>query len=225
MIIAPAVLLDLDGTLTEPYEGISRSVVHALAQFGVPAPDEATLRSYIGPPMIESFRAVFGGDEAKAEAALGHYRHRFGERGLFENAVFDGIPEAISDLRREGVRIVLATSKPRFYAVQILEHFGLMPLFDAAHGSELDGRNNHKTDLIAHIIDAERVDPARAVMVGDRRHDVIGARANGVRCIAVEWGYGTDAEFAECLPDRRIGSVGDLAPAVLEMLRGAGGPA
>lgn len=218
MSVAPTVLLDLDGTLTEPYEGISRSVIHALAQFGVAAPDEATLRSYIGPPMIDSFRAVFGGDEAKAEAALGHYRQRFGERGLFENAVFDGIPEAIRQLRGHGVRIVLATSKPRYYAVQILEHFGLLALFDAAHGSELDGRNNHKRDLIAHIIEVEGVDPRHAVMVGDRRHDVIGARANGVRCIAVEWGYGTDAEFAECRPDRRIGTVAELAPAVIEML-------
>lgn len=215
---APAVLLDLDGTLTEPYEGISRSIVHALRMLGHPEPDAATLRTWIGPPLIESFRIAFNGDEARAEAALAHYRQRFGERGLYENAVFDGIPEAIAEMRDAGVRIILATSKPRFYAVPILEHFGLMPLFDAAHGSELDGRNNDKADLIAHIVEVEKVDPRRAVMVGDRKHDVIGARANGIRSLAVDWGYGSEAEFTDCRPDHRVGRVDELAPTVLALL-------
>ncbi len=215
--VAGTVLLDLDGTLTDPFPGISRSILHALAEMDEPPLDEEALRGWIGPPLIDSFHTLFG-DAARAARGVALYRERFAETGLFENAVFDGIPAALETLKASGFALVLATSKPRVFATRIVGHFGLDACLDAVHGAELDGTRSDKAELIAHAIVSEGIDPRRAVMVGDRRHDIDGARANGVRAIGVAWGYGTAGELATAAPDRIVEAVADLPPIVAEVL-------
>ncbi len=187
-------LVDLDGTLTDPAEGIVGSFRDALVAMGRHAPPAAELTWIIGPPLRRSFAELLGGPE-DAEAALAVYRARYGSTGLFEASVYDGVPQALEALRRAGARLVLCTSKPRVYAVRILERFGLDRAFDAAYGAELDGRFDDKGDLIARILAEEAIAPETCVMWGDRKHDVIGAGRHGIPTIGALWGYGGEAEL------------------------------
>lgn len=214
----PTALVDLDGTLTDPYPGISASILYALEKLERPAADELALRAAIGPPLEGSFAAMLDGDPILAKRALGHYRDRFGTVGLFENAVYEGIPEALSALRDAGVQMFLASSKPRVFCERILDHFDLTKFFSMVHGSEFDGLRSDKSDLVAHILSVEAIDPRRCVMIGDRRYDIEGARSNRIKVAAVGWGYGTAEEFETFPPDAIVPHVGDLAPAVLKLL-------
>lgn len=189
-------LFDLDGTLTDPFHGITRCISHALLELGRTAPPQVDLRWCIGPPLKSSFAKLLASDDDRlTEEAVAIYRERFGTVGLFENNVYEGIPEALEALQGMGHRLYVATSKPTVYAKQIVEHFGLQPYFRAVHGSELDGTRSDKTVLIAHILKREAIAPSETRMVGDREHDMIGAKANGVCGIGVLWGYGTQAEL------------------------------
>ncbi len=187
-------LVDLDGTLTDPAQGIVGSFRHALEAMGKVAPPAEGLTWIIGPPLRRSFAELLGGPEM-VEAALGAYRDRYGTVGLFEAFVYDGVPEALGALKVGGVRLILCTSKPRVYAIRILHHFSLAGFFDAAYGAELDGRFDDKGDLIAHILAEERLLPGALVMLGDRKHDVIGAARHGIPTIGALWGYGGEAEL------------------------------
>jgi phosphoglycolate phosphatase len=192
----PAVLFDLDGTMTDPFEGITRSIQYALEKLGRTAPAADDLRWCIGPPLVHAFKILLETeDEAGPNQAILLYREHYTTIGKFENRVIDGIPQALETLAESGHRLIVATSKPRSYTLDILDHFGLARHFDAVHGSELDGRNSEKTDLIRHIIRQEAVEPATAIMIGDRMHDIIGANANEVASIGVLWGYGDRAEL------------------------------
>jgi phosphoglycolate phosphatase len=197
-------LFDLDGTLTNPKAGITRSIQYALERLGRPVPEADELTWMIGPPLIASFTKLLGSSD-DAQEALRLYRERFGETGLFENEVYAGIPALLQNLQEKGVRLFVATSKPHVFARRILDHFDLSHFFIEIYGSELDNRNADKRDLIRHILDQEKFDPARAVMIGDREHDVIGARANDIATIGVTWGYGSRRELldagAACLVD------------------------
>lgn len=214
---APTALLDLDGTLTDPYPGISGSILYAIDRLGRPPVDDATLRAAIGPPLEASFAAMLG-DAVLARQALAYYRERYAPVGLYENKVFDGIPEALGELKRAGVQLFVASSKPRVFCERIIEHFGLGSFFVRVHGSELDGARTDKGELIAHVLQTEAIDPAGAVMVGDRRHDIGGARKNGLRSIAVGWGYGSAEEFAEAGPDEVVDAVPALVGAIRRQL-------
>jgi phosphoglycolate phosphatase len=187
-------LVDLDGTLTDPADGIIGSFRYALEAVGRPASSAEDLTSIIGPPLRRSFADRLGGPEA-AEAALQFYRARYGTTGLFEAIVYEGAPDALAALRSNGARLMLCTSKPVIDARRILERFGLACFFDAAYGAELDGRFDDKGDLIAHILADERLEPGACAMLGDRKHDVIGAARNGVPTIGALWGYGGEAEL------------------------------
>jgi phosphoglycolate phosphatase len=189
-------LFDLDGTLTDPKTGITRSIQYALDKLGQPVPDADALTWMIGPPLIASFTKLLGSPEGAPEA-LRLYRERFSVTGLFENVVYAGIPALLQDLQGKGIRLFVATSKPHVYARRILEHFDLSQFFSEIYGSELDNRNADKRDLIRHILDKERFDPAGAVMIGDRKHDAIGAKANGLASIGVTWGYGSREELLD----------------------------
>jgi phosphoglycolate phosphatase len=190
------ILFDLDGTLTDPKVGILTSVQHALRQLGEPVPPMEELHWCIGPPLKNAFLTMFGPDQPERVAeAVGHFRERFGEVGLFENEVYPGIPGLLAALRQDGHRLHVATSKPRVFAVRILDHFGLAEFFASVNGSELDGALSDKAELIAHIIADRDLDPADTVMIGDREHDMIGAVANGVSGLGVLWGYGTRHEL------------------------------
>ena len=187
-------LVDLDGTLTDPAEGIVGSFRHALEAMGRPAPPSEDLTWIIGPALRRSFANRLGGPE-DAEAALAVYRERYGSVGLFEAFVYDGVPATLDALRRAGARLVLCTSKPRVFAVRILERFGLDRPFDAVYGADLDGRFDDKGDLIAHILAEQRIAPEACAMWGDRKHDVVGAARHGIPTIGALWGYGGEAEL------------------------------
>ena len=189
-----ALLVDLDGTLTDPAEGIIGGFRLALEAMGRNPPPAADLGWIIGPPLRGCF-AKFPGDEADREEALKVYRGRYGTVGLFEAVVYDGVDEALTALRAGGARLFLCTVKPIVYAERILGHFNLDRHFEAAYGDELGGRFQDKADLVAHILDAERLSSADCSMWGDRVHDVLAASRHGIPAIGALWGYGGAAEL------------------------------
>lgn len=195
------ILFDLDGTLTDPREGITRCIQHGLQELGHPAPPADELLWCIGPSLKGSFEKLLGDDADKAAEGVRLYRERFSTIGMFENQVYDGVEEMLKVLTQAGKRLILATAKPHVYAIPILEHFGLDSFFDCMYGSELNGRFTDKTELIAHILDDADLKPGTALMVGDRGLDIIGAHSNALKAIAVLYGYGTREELAETDPD------------------------
>lgn len=212
------VFLDLDGTLTDPKPGITRSIVHALEALGLDAPDPDSLAWAIGPALVDTFAQL---GVADPQAALGHYRARYAQVGLFENRVYEGIPEALTDLRDAGHRLFIATAKPHAYARRITAHFGLAPFFEAEFGPELDGTRNDKGALLAHARAVLRLGDVPALMVGDRKHDHRAARATGMAALAVRWGYGDDSEHA--LADEVCDTPFGLAEAVRTLTARGGG--
>ena len=189
-----AVYFDLDGTLTDPKPGITRCIRYALDELGHHAPPEDELTWCIGPPLRASLKTLVGTDEL-AEAALALYRKRFSETGLFENSVYPYIEGVLAALRQSGCRLFVATSKPAIYAERIISHFGLSAYFERVFGSELDGVRSDKTELLGYALAETSVDSTGAVMIGDRRHDMIGARNNRMTAIGVLYGYGHAEEL------------------------------
>lgn len=193
---APAVVFDLDGTLTDPGVGITRCIQHALASLGAAPPAAEDLLWCIGPPLQLSFPRLLGtGDPDRVAAAIASYRERFATVGLYENVLYPGVPELLDGLHDRGYRIYLATSKPRVFALRILDHFQIAHRFHGIHGSELDGTRVDKAELLAHLMAVEGLEPADMVMVGDREHDMVGGARCGVRCLGVTYGYGSEAEL------------------------------
>lgn len=191
-----AVFFDLDGTLTDPKPGITECIRHALGGVGRTPPPADELLWCIGPPLSASFATLLETtDDTLIARSLALYRERFGTVGLYENAVYPGIPEAVAAVRAAGFATFVATSKPHVYARRIVEHFRLDTLFDGVYGSEMDGTRVEKADLIAYALAEERLAAGRVLMIGDRQHDMIGARRCGVRAIGVSYGYGSEAEL------------------------------
>lgn len=189
-------LFDLDGTLTNPFAGITRCIGYALNMLDRESPPAESLHWCIGPPLKDSFaRLLSSDDDAITEKAVAFYRERFSTVGLFENEVYDGIPEALEALQKNGHMLYVATSKPAVYAERIIVHFGLQRYFKCVFGSELDGTRSNKTSLISHILKRELIAPSETSMVGDRGHDIIGAIENGIYGFGVLWGYGTKDEL------------------------------
>jgi phosphoglycolate phosphatase len=191
-----AIYFDLDGTLTDPKPGITRSIQYALRKLDRAAPAEDELTWCIGPPLRTSLKKLVGADDL-ADKALSLYRERFADIGLFENEIYPGIEDTLSTLARSGRRLFVATSKPGVYAERIIDHFKLRVYFERVFGSELDGRRSEKTDLLGYALQAARIDPSQAMMIGDRSHDMIGARNNGMTAIGVLYGYGSEEELRE----------------------------
>ncbi len=195
-------LFDLDGTLTDPFDGITRSVQYALEKLGQPVPTQADLSWVIGPPLRRNFaRLLDTGDTARIEAAVEAYRERFGTIGLFENAPYDGITTALDTLRGMGHRLFVVTAKPQGYAEQILAHFELTPRFESVSGSAMDGSLDDKAVQIDLLRERFSLDATHCVMIGDRDNDLLAARRAGVKSLAVTWGYGPADELAACDPD------------------------
>jgi phosphoglycolate phosphatase len=187
---------DLDGTLTDPFEGITKCIVHALVKLGRPAPCQESLRWCIGPPLKNSLATLLASDDDQlAEKALAIYRERFGLVGLFENEVYKDIPDVLGVLKEMGHSLYVATSKPTVYAERIVNHFGLRGYFKGIYGSELDGTRTDKTSLISHILQRESIASSETFMIGDRKHDMIAAKVNEVFGLGVLWGYGTREEL------------------------------
>ena len=189
-----AVYFDLDGTLTDPKPGITRSIQYALTRLDLAAPPEDELTWCIGPPLRASLMKLLGTDDL-ADRALLLYRERFADIGLFENDVYPGIEDTLSAFAGSGRRLFVATSKPGVYAERIIDHFKLRVYFERVFGSELDGTRADKTDLLGYALRSAGVDPATAMMIGDRSHDMVGARNNGMTALGVLYGYGSEAEL------------------------------
>lgn len=204
------ILFDLDGTLTDPGEGITNSVAYALEKWHIQEPDRTKLYRFIGPPLDESFMKYYGFSWAQAQRAVEYYREYFQDRGIFENEVYEGIEELLQKLKAAGKQIILATSKPEEYAKRILIHFGLNRYFDFVAGATMDGKRQKKADVIFYALaNCGITDLARVVMIGDREHDVLGARQAGVDSIGVLYGYGDRQELeaagATCIADTVAG--------------------
>lgn len=199
------ILFDLDGTLTDPQPGITRSIQYALEKLGKPVPAADDLLWCIGPPLQESLRKMLGPDADKAETALSIYRERYREVGKFENMVYAGIPETLTGLNRQGFNLFVATSKPYVFANEILAHFDLLRFFKRVYGSELDNSLVDKGELIAYILKRETVLTTTTMMVGDRSHDILGAKKHRLYSLGVTYGYGTIEELvgagADCIVD------------------------
>jgi phosphoglycolate phosphatase len=191
------VLLDLDGTVTDPLEGIAGCIRHAMRCMRLEAPNEDELRGAIGPPLRQSFARLLSrrGAEARVEEAMRSYRERFSTVGLLENRVYPGVPEMLSELNAAGCRLFIATSKPTVFARRIVDHFELSGHFADVYGSELDGRLENKADLIRFLLEEEGIAANDVAMIGDRSHDVVGAKANGILSVGVLWGYGSREEL------------------------------
>ena len=208
----PCIFFDLDGTLTDPAEGITNAVAYALAKWDIVVEDKQTLIPFIGPPLAESFQQFYGFSEADAALCVQYYREYFPNKGIYENRVYEGIPELLAMLQQSGKKLVLATSKPAVYAVRILEQFQLSSYFSFVSGSELDGTRVKKAEVIAYALEKCGIDnPEQVVMVGDREHDVLGAHALGIQCIGVLFGYGDEHELTTAKADMLVSSVEELA--------------
>ena len=213
-----AILFDLDGTLTDSRPGIINSALHAFRRFNetaggdLPIPAPEALAFLLGPPLLESFAKLAGPHKAAALVAL--YRERYEPIGMLENSVYSGIVLALETLGAQGHRLFVATSKPEVYARRILDHFGLSRWFVAIHGSERDGTRANKGELIAYVLKSHAIEPPKAVMIGDREHDALGAKANGLRAIGALWGYGSREELRAAGADPLVESPSRLADAV-----------
>ncbi|MCV6546525.1 MAG: HAD-IA family hydrolase [Cohaesibacter sp.] len=194
------VFFDLDGTLTDPKPGIVGSIRYALDQLGI-TEQPHDLDWCIGPPLQESFVQMV--PEHLVDEAIVAYRHRFSDVGLYENRVYDGVEEMLQIVRDCGGELFVATSKPHIFARKILDHFGLSPFFSHIFGSELDGTHANKAELLAYALQQSGVDPHCSLMIGDRKHDIVGAHANGIASAGVLWGYGSRCELqqagAQCI--------------------------
>lgn len=202
---------DLDGTLTDPGIGITNSVMYALEKYNIRVEERSSLYPFIGPPLIESFMKFYGFDEEKATQAVNYYREYFGVTGLFENEVYDGMEHLLSWCVNQGYQLVLATSKPEHFAVEIMEHFNLAQYFKEMCGSRLDASLETKADVIRCAMQRCQIEnPGEILMIGDRMHDIIGAHECGIECASVCWGYGNKEEFNKYNTDHIIETLEEL---------------
>ena len=192
------VLFDLDGTLTDPGVGITNSVAYALKAFGIENTDRTELYKFIGPPLKDSFSKYYALSETDCEKAVFEYRVYFKEKGMFENTVYGNVPEMLKSLKAAGKRLVIATSKPEEFAITILKHFDLYKYFDFVCGASMDGKRSIKGDVIKYALEKCNItDLNKTVMIGDREHDIIGAKSVGIDSIGVLYGYGSLEELTK----------------------------
>lgn len=206
------VLFDLDGTLTDPGLGITNSVMYSLNKFGIKAEDRTPLYKFIGPPLKESYAKYYHFSGEDLNRAVVYYREYFSEKGIFENVLYDGMAEVLDRIKSSGRKIILATSKPDKFAIQILEYFGIDRYFDFVAAATMDETRTAKADVIAYAIESCSItDLESTVMVGDRENDILGARANGIDSIGVLYGYGGREELQSAGATYLAESVADIA--------------
>ena len=197
-----AILFDLDGTLTDSSVGITKSVIYALKKYGIEEEDQKKLYAFIGPPLTESFQKFYGFSAEQSIEAVEYYREYYREIGIFENKVYEGMKETLRQLKEKGKRLMVATSKPEPFARRIIRHFGLASYFEYVAGMELDGGRGTKAEVIAYALQSCGIDDrGKTVMVGDREHDVIGAKKEGLDCIGVLYGFGSREELEKAGAD------------------------
>lgn len=210
---------DLDGTLTDPALGITNSFKHALKYFGIEIPSYETLCSFIGPPLPDTFKTQFGFDEVKAAEGVKKYREYFGTTGLLENSVYPGIPELLEELTQAGKKLVVATSKPEEYSVRIIDHFGLSRYFENVCGSLMNETRSKKDEVIAYAIERNHIsDKSKILMIGDRKHDILGAKKVGLKSCGVLFGYGSREELETAGADFIAADIAELKALFLGIL-------
>ena len=207
-----AILFDLDGTLTESGEGITKSVQYALGKLGKPEEDLEKLKVFIGPPLMEQFMKYVDLDEETAKKAVEYYRERYSEKGIFENRPYPGVEDMLKELKRKKYLLTVASSKPEYYVKQILDHFQLTGYFDEIVGSEMNGERTNKAEVIEETLSRLHMSDKRdqVIMIGDKEHDVFGARKAGLKCIAVSYGYGTEEELKNAAPFKTVASTDEI---------------
>jgi len=194
------ILFDLDGTLTDPKLGITKSVQYALRKFDIHVENLDELVPFIGPPLANSFMEVYHFDADQAKQAVAYYREYFKDTGIYENDIYPGIHKLLAMLQEEKRRLIVATSKPTVFAKRVIAHFELDMYFDEVCGSNLDGTMSDKAEIIQSILERYQLEREHVIMIGDRKHDIIGAHKNDVASIGVEYGYGTREEIAQVEP-------------------------
>ncbi len=208
---------DLDGTLTDPALGITNSFIHALKYFNIEIPSYEKLCSFIGPPLPETFKSQFGFSEKKAMEGVKKYREYFADKGLLENSVYPGIQELLTSLKEAGKKLVVATSKPEEYSVRIIEHFGLSQYFENVCGSLMNESRSKKDEVINYAIERNKItDPSKILMIGDRKHDILGAKKCGLKSCGVLFGYGSREELQTAGADFIAANVSELQKICLE---------
>lgn len=205
------ILFDLDGTLVNSYEGITKSICHAMEQLGQPMPGKDLLLPCIGPPLIDSFQQIMGLDYELAIKAVKIYRDRYSKTGKFELSPYEGIQELLEGLNQRGHTLYVATSKPQPVAEEIIDHTGLSPYFKKVYGACLDGRFNNKAELLSHLLQQESLDKTTTLMVGDRKFDLLGAAANNMASLGVSYGFGSVEELQEYKATYIAASPADIA--------------
>ena len=207
-------LFDLDGTLTDPKIGITTCVQYALRHFGIEEPDLDKLEGFIGPPLADSFQQFYGFNEKQAKEAIQAYRERFNTVGLYENEIYPGIPEMLARLKNAGKKLAVASSKPTVYVQKILQHFGIEQYFDVIVGSELDGTRSQKEEVIKEALrqlyQGEKIENDKAVMIGDRKFDIQGAKEFGLISVGVSFGYASPGELEQADADYIADTVAEL---------------
>ncbi len=212
------VFFDLDGTITDSGDGIKNSAAYALNKFGIPVPSRDELNKFIGPPLVGSFRNMFGMSDEDADLAVVYYREYYAVKGIFENALYDGVTDMLEATKKAGKTIVLATSKPEIYANQILKYFGIYDYFTHVCGAEMDHKRTDKHEVIEYALETAGVtDRSRVIMVGDRHHDIDGARKSGLDSIGVTFGYGSEAELKEAGADYIVNDAKELTELLLKI--------
>lgn len=204
------ILFDLDGTITDSKPGIVKSVQYALRCFDIDEPDLDKLTPFVGPPLYKSFMDFYDFSEEEAKEAVECYREYYAETGLYENALYEGVDALLYKLKEKGYKIILASSKPRIYVKRVLSYFRILRYFDIVEGSELDGKHTDKAELIAHLLEKWNLSADECVMVGDRKYDIEGAKANGMDSIAAGYGYGSIDEISTSKPTALCNTVEEL---------------
>lgn len=207
-----AILFDLDGTLTDSGEGITKSVQYALEKLGKPEPDLQKLRVFVGPPLMEQFMHYADLSEADGRKAVELYRERYLPTGIYENEVYPGVEEMLAGLKKRGYLLGVASSKPEKLVLQVLEHFGLTHYFDEIAGSEMNGNRTKKSEVIEEVLRRFHLENHRdqVILVGDKEHDVFGARQAGLDCVAVSYGYGSMEELTGARPLKIVDSAEEV---------------
>lgn len=211
------ILFDLDGTITDSGEGIINSVSYALEKMNLPVPDKEQLYSFIGPPLNDSFRKLYQLDGSAIDQAVNYYRENYQNKGMYENHVYEGITALLDDLKTAGCQLYIATSKPEVYAKQILAHFDLDTYFDGIYGASLDGNRSKKGDVIRYALSSAKVTSLeKTLMIGDRSHDIIGAKENQLASVGVLYGFGDQDELTTAGADYLAATPKEIVNIILE---------
>lgn len=212
------ILFDLDGTITDPGIGITNSVMHALDKYGIKVSDRSELYKFIGPPLWESFEKYYGFSKEEAIKAVEFYREYYRDKGIFENLVYEGFEDLLKLLEANGKTLIVATSKPEVFAKKILEHFNLVKYFTFIAGGNLEGTRVNKDDIITYALESCKIpDKSKVIMIGDREHDIIGAKKNNIHSLGVLFGYGNREELENAGADYIAETVADIGRILLEI--------